>query len=207
MNMIKHLGKKKDSGVKLAVIYMTIPDDPDHCLVADIDSLTDTLRDDLMEVIRSQEGQNTRNLYDLLYRRINRGSGTSILESLHNSRNLMKLRTDEVVMTPTNTETILLSDLNNLIRKINDGTENKDDSEIELERNVRKQQIETIQEDERSNIGKNLLAQADDLESQAKMLVEEAKRKRLQAEEYFPKKKKAVKKVNELTANDVAVKE
>jgi hypothetical protein len=197
MAMLKHIGKKKDSGVKLAVIYMTLPDDNNSCLVADIDSLNDTLKDDLMEAIQSSEGQNSRNLYDLLYRRANRGTGTSILEALHNSRSLLKLRTDEVIMTPSQNDTIMLSELNNMIRKINDGTENKDDSEIEYERNVRKQQVQEMQEDERSNIGKNILAQAEELEIQAKMLMEEARRKRIDAEAYFPKKvnkKKAVEK-------------
>lgn len=189
MAMIKHIGKKTDSGVKLAVIYMTLPDDANSCLVADIDALNDTLKEDLMEAIQSSEGQNSRNLYDLLYRRANRGTGTSILEALHNRRALIKLRTDQVIMTPSGNDTILLSELNNLIRKINDGTEGKDDAVIEIERNVRKQQVQEMQEDERASIGKGILFQADELEIQAKMLMEEARRKRVEAEAYFPKKK------------------
>jgi hypothetical protein len=188
MAMIKHIGKKKDSGVKLAVIYMTLPDDNNSCLVADVDALNDTLKEDLMDAIQSNEGQNSRSLYDLLYRRANRGTGTSILEALHNTRALIKLRTDEVMMTPSQNDVILLSELNNMIRKINDGTENKDDSVIEYERNVRKQQVQEMQEDERANIGKGILVQAEELEIQAKMLMEEARRKRSDAEAYFPKK-------------------
>lgn len=188
MAMLKHIGKKKNSGVKLAVIYMTLPDDSNSCLVADVDSLNDTLKEDLMDAIQSVEGQNSRNLYDLLFRRANRGTGTSILESLHNNRSLIKLRTDEVIMTPTQNDTILLSELNTMIRKINEGTENKDDAEIEVERNVRKQQVQEMQEEERSVIGKNILAQAEELEIQAKMLMDEARRKRMDAEQYFPKK-------------------
>jgi hypothetical protein len=196
MTMLKHIGRKKDSGVKLAVIFMSLQDEPDQCLVADIDSLNDTLKEDLMDAISSTEGQNSRNLYDLLYRRANRGTGTSILESLHNNRSLIKLKTDDVIMTPSKTDTIVLTELNNLIRKINDGTEGKDDAVIEYERNVRKQQVEEMQEDEKSTIGKNLLIQAEEFEIQASMLLEEAKRKRIEAEAYFPKKvnkKKAVK--------------
>ncbi len=196
MTMLKHIGRKKDSGVKLAVIFMSLQDEPDQCLVADIDSLNDTLKEDLMDAISSTEGQNSRNLYDLLYRRANRGTGTSILESLHNNRSLIKLKTDDVIMTPSKTDTIVLTELNTLIRKINDGTEGKDDAVIEYERNVRKQQVEEMQEDEKSTIGKNLLIQAEEFEIQASMLLEEAKRKRIEAEAYFPKKvnkKKAVK--------------
>jgi hypothetical protein len=189
MNMLKHIGKRKDSGVRLAVVFMKLDDEPNNCLVADIDSLNDNLRDDLMEAINSSEGQNSRNLYDILHRRANRGTGTSILESLHNTRSLMKLRTDEVVMTPSSHETILLSELNNLIRKINDGTEDIADEVIEHDRNVRKQHIQDMQEDERTNIGKNLLVQAEELEIQSRMLVEEANKKRKEAQAYLPKPK------------------
>lgn len=203
MNMTKHIGKRKDSGVKLAVIFMKLEDEPNHCLVADIDSLNDNLRDDLMETINSSEGQNSRNLYDILHRRANRGTGTSILESLHNTRSLMKLRTDEVVMTPTNQETILLSELNNLIRKLNDGTEEIDDEIIDFERNVRKQQIVEMQEDERTAIGKNLLVQAEELEIQSKILIEEAKRKRSEAQKYLPKQKATKKPSVKLASKEI----
>jgi hypothetical protein len=202
MTMLKHIGRKKDSGVKLAVIFMSLQDEPDQCLVADIDSLNDTLKEDLMDAISSTEGQNSRNLYDLLYRRANRGTGTSILESLHNNRSLIKLKTDDVIMTPSKTDTIVLTELNNLIRKINEGTEGKDDAVIEYERNIRKQQVEEMQEDEKSTIGKNLLIQAEEFEIQANMLLQEAKRKRIEAEAYFPKKVNKKKVVKPMTAEE-----
>lgn len=183
--MKKHIGKLKESGTSVAVIFMKLPDEPNNCLVVDLDSLNDQMRTELMNVIQSEEGQNSRSIHDLLYRRMFQG-GTSILEALHQDRNIMKRRTDEVIMTPNTENSIPLDKLNEAMERVENNTENLSDEEIQQNKNEYKRRIEEKEVSEREQIGKNLMMEAEDLEAQAQMMVATAKQKREQAKDYFP---------------------
>jgi hypothetical protein len=189
MEFKKHIGKRKESGVRVAVVYMTLPDDPYSALVVDLDSLTDAMRDDLQEIMNSPEAQGVKQLYDILHRRMYRHGG-SLLEALHQNRNMMKVATSDIIMTPHPSHTISLDELNDQIRKIEEGSESVTDEDMQASRNVRKQQIENLQEEEKAAIGRNLLYEATELEEQAKLLMKTAGMKRDEAVKYMPVKKK-----------------
>lgn len=184
--MKRHIGKLTNSGNNVVVVFMHLPDDPKSCLVVDIDSVPDIVRDDVNEIVLSSEAQNSRSIHDLLNRRMHRNGG-SILEYLHMNRHLMKVSTADVTMNPRNDVSIPLNEVNDSIRKMEEGTQDKSEEDIAVERNVKKQQVEKMQENEKESIGKNLLYEADELEIQSSMLLEEAKRKREAAKAYLPK--------------------
>lgn len=186
--MKRHIGKLKNSGNNVVVIFMHLPDEPQNCLVVDVDSVPDIVRDDVNEIVLSNEAQNSRSIHDLLNRRMHRNGG-SILEYLHMNRHLMKVSTDDVMMTPRNDISISLTELNTSIRKMEEGTQDIPDENIEVERNIKKQQIEKMHSSEQESIGKNLIYEAEELEIQSKMLLDEAKRKREQAKAYMPQER------------------
>lgn len=182
MQLVKHVGKRKDSGVRLAIVFMQLPDDPTKCLVVDIDSLTDAVRDDILEIVYSNEAQRSKQLYEILNIKQYYGNKT-YLAALHESRSLMMLPTDEVIMTLDRETTITLSDLNLQLKKINEGTENVPEEVVAAHRNVQKQKFEIAEKDSVRSLAENIMWQAIDLEEQAKLLVADAMRKRKQAEE------------------------
>lgn len=198
--MKKHIGKLKESGTTVVVVFMKLPDEPENCLVVDADSLSDQMRTELLNVINSEEGQNSRSIHDLLYRRMFRG-GTSILEELHQTRSIMKRRTDEVIMMPDNYNQIPLNELNDAMSRVESKTDHMSDEQLQERKNTYKQRIEERETSEREQIGKNLIMEADDLDAQAQMMVSTAKQKREQAKDYLPQPKQQPKTNTKSTPN------
>jgi hypothetical protein len=113
---MKHVGKMKNNGAKVAVAYRTLPGDSGSALVIGTGSLPDSWHDTLMSIIQDPSGQQANELADILaVRRFQDGS--TILTSLHTRGLLKKVPTNLVLMTPTGNPnvTVLLSELNQLI--------------------------------------------------------------------------------------------
>ena len=113
---MKHVGKMKNNGAKVAVAYRTLPGDSGSALVIGTGSLPDTWHDTLMSVIQDPSGQQANELADILAVR-KFPDGRNILEALHVGGHLKKVPTSGVLMTPTGNPnvTVLLSELNQLI--------------------------------------------------------------------------------------------
>ncbi len=60
--MKKHLGIVTNTGVRIAVVFREMPDDPDHCLVAEIDRMPDKYHDAMYEIINSSAAQKVHDL-------------------------------------------------------------------------------------------------------------------------------------------------
>jgi hypothetical protein len=113
---MKHVGKMKNNGAKVAVAYRTLPGDSGSALVIGTGSLPDSWHDSLMSVIQDPSGQEANELADVLaVRRFQDGS--SMLNALHSRGMLKKVPTSMVLMTPTGNPnvTVVLSELNQLI--------------------------------------------------------------------------------------------
>jgi hypothetical protein len=109
--MMKHVGKMKNNGAKIAVVYRTLPGDSGSCLVVGTGSLSESWHDSLMGLIQDPSGQQANELADILaVRRFPDGQG--MLEGLHNRGMLKKVSTNGVIMTPTSNASVLLSELN-----------------------------------------------------------------------------------------------
>jgi len=113
---MKHVGKMKNNGAKVAVAYRTLPGDSGSALVIGTGSLPDTWHDTLMSLIQDPSGQQANELADILAVR-KFPDGRNILEALHVGGHLKKVPTSGVLMTPTGNPnvTVPLSELNQLI--------------------------------------------------------------------------------------------
>lgn len=113
---MKHVGKMKNNGAKVAVAYRTLPGDSGSALVIGTSNLPDAWHDTLMSVIQDPSGQQANELADILAVRKFQ-DGRNILETLHAAGALKKVPTSLVLMTPTGNPnvTVVLSELNQLI--------------------------------------------------------------------------------------------
>ena len=99
--MYKHVGQLSNTGKNVVVVFMQLPDDENHALVIDTDALPDSYNESLRRVLESDEGQNSRQLADILARRMSPdGSNLSLLQKFHEAGRLQKVPVDLVNMTP-----------------------------------------------------------------------------------------------------------
>ena len=111
---LKHVGKMKNNNAKVLVAYRTLPGESDNALVVDVARLTDAQHDELMKVVESNQAQSANELADVLSRRYF-PDGRQMLMALHTDGRLKKVSTSGVIMTPTNSNTVVLSELNQMI--------------------------------------------------------------------------------------------
>lgn len=183
--MRRHYGVT-ETGSRVAVIFMQIPDDPNHCLTVDLYRHTENVvLDELIELIDSDEGQRNLKIYELLNRRRSQ-TGVDILTALHKAGMMTKQKTDNIYMTPDPSTKVRLSEINGNIRKIAEGSTHISDEQKQEERNAH---LHNMQEVERGQIEqkiRNLLYDATELEAQADFFLKEAQKKRTQAESLKP---------------------
>jgi hypothetical protein len=113
-NNMKHVGKMKNNGARVAVAFRTIPGDPHSALVIGTNGLADAYHDSLMSLIESEGAQQANELADVLAVR-KFPDGSNMLEWLHSRGSLKKVPTNLVLMTPDNKSQIQLDELNILI--------------------------------------------------------------------------------------------
>lgn len=99
--MLKHTGQLNNTGKNVVVVFMALPEDADHALVVDTDALPDMYNEALRKVVESVEGQQAKNLADVLARRMAPdGSNMTMLQKFHAANRLMKTPILNVTMTP-----------------------------------------------------------------------------------------------------------
>ena len=111
---LKHIGRIKDSRRKVAVVFRTLPDDPNSCLVCQTEQLKDDDHDLLIKLIESNAGQNAGELADAM-QRTPLTDGSIMLARFHTAGHFTKISTSEIEMTPNTTTTLSLSELNETI--------------------------------------------------------------------------------------------
>lgn len=113
---MKHVGRMKNNGARVAIAYRTIPDDPHSCLVISTQGLGDSYHDTLMSLLESESGQQSNELAEILaVRRF--PDGTVMLGYLHSKGHLRKVPTANVLVTPDSQTSIPLNELNVIIAK------------------------------------------------------------------------------------------
>ena len=111
---MKHIGRIKKTGRKVAVVFRTIPGDPDSALVVQTENIKDADHDKLMTLIESNTGQTADELADAMTR-TPLGDGSMMLNSFHLTGKLTKVSTSDIEMTPDTASTISLDELNKMI--------------------------------------------------------------------------------------------
>lgn len=99
--MTKHVGVLNNTGKNVVVVFMRLPNDPNHALVVDTDALPDQYNESLRKIVESVEGQQAKDLADVIGRRMSPdGSNLTLLEKFHNAGRLEKVPVNLVTMTP-----------------------------------------------------------------------------------------------------------
>ena len=175
MAFIKHIGTHKGTNQRLSVVFLSIPEEKDNALVVYSDSLPDKYHDDFMSAVESPEGQSSRELYEVLTRKLFWHGGT-MLDTLHNEGLLVKMPTSTIIMTPNGQTSIPLDELIEQMSDIEPVTATDTGPTVQERM---EEQVDQSLGDDNKRIAQNLLIQA-------VMLEEEATKKRAEAVEYDP---------------------
>ncbi len=98
--MVKHVGMLNNTGKNVIVVFMSLPDDPNNALVIDTDALPDNYNEALRRIVESNEGQDAKNLGEVIGRRPDIVGDGTLLQKLHNANRLQKVPTSLITMTP-----------------------------------------------------------------------------------------------------------
>jgi len=95
---IKHVGKLKDGGAAIAIIFRTVPGEPKNCLVIGPKFLDENYQVTFMKALESAEGQSAFELgHHLMKSRFT--DGIEILPFLHQGNFIKKMPTEKVIVT------------------------------------------------------------------------------------------------------------
>lgn len=118
--MLKHIGRHSDK--KVVVLYRQVPGEDHMCLVVYSDLLPRIYHDSVMSVLESAVGQQAESLADAIFRSM-MPDGLNALEALHKNGLIKKINTNQVIMTPTASNTVRLDELNGILNEMKKGEE------------------------------------------------------------------------------------
>jgi hypothetical protein len=208
--MLKHVGKHNDK--RCVIVFRKIPDLEHMALVIYSDLLPRMVHDEVMRAVESPQGQEAKEISDVLFRTI-MADGTNCLESLHRNGLMKKVPTNQVLVTPTSNSSVRLDELNDILDEMQKGEEAlKRLQDLDASRGMSGKQAPrkaTIQEiGERrtreaqgntsaaemlsgllsdADLATQRLEQAQKMEESAKQLLAEAERLKAEAESLSPK--------------------
>lgn len=208
--MLKHVGKHNDK--RCVIVFRKIPDLEHMALVIYSDLLPRMVHDEVMRAVESPQGQEAKEISDVLFRTI-MADGHNCLESLHRNGLMKKVPTNQVLVTPTSNSSVRLDELNDILDEMQKGEEAlKRLQDIDSSRGYtgkkapRKAEIKEIGERRTreaqgntsaaemlsgllsdSDLATQRLEQAQKMEASAKQLLEEAARLKAEAESLSPK--------------------
>ena len=211
MKTIKHTGKIKNTGTRVAVVFRTLPGESDQALVLPIHTLPDAYHDSLMNMMETDQAQDSFELGEIMFIR-SFPDGRPMLQAMQQDGRLVKIATDDIVMTPGPNSDIPLSQLNELIAEqkncaIDDlytfvkGAPLRKNTSAE---DMTSENIESGSEAVDEAPVDGVLSDKDlakSYRSQADALYKEAARLRREAEELDPTVKKSSRKKSEIEVN------
>jgi hypothetical protein len=201
MKTMKHIGKIKNTGVKVLVAFRTIPGESNMALVINAAQLPDAQHDSIMSVVESEQAQTAFEFGEILFTRPF-PDGRPMLRGLQAEGRLQKVPTDTVIMTPAIGSEISLDQLNLLIAEqkncsVDDlctfvsGAPNEKVTESNITEKKETESVKPIQASVNTVLDDKDIAKG--LRSQADSLYKEAARLRKQADELDPPQKKTTK--------------
>ena len=114
MGSFKHVGKIKNTGVRVLVVFRTLPGESNMALVLPVANLTDSYHDSIMTVVETDQAQETFEFGEIMFTRTF-PDGRPMLQALQADGRLQKVPTDSVIMAPTTNDNVRLDQLNVLI--------------------------------------------------------------------------------------------
>jgi len=213
MAFIKHVGKHGDR--KVCILFRQVPGEDHMCLVVYPEVLPAHWQDSIQKALESEVAQQSEELADALHRSF-LPDGRPVLGTLHQERMIKKLRTADVIVTPTPNATIRLDELNKMLNDMKQGEEaikkmaendasrglvapevkRKAEAKFKAEQAAKNEPIPSVappalkagQDGALSDrdIAANMLAQAKAMEVNARQLIAEAGRMKKEAEKMDP---------------------
>lgn len=205
MRNLKHVGKIKNTGAKVLVVFRCLPGDTGNALVLPTATLPDSYHDAIIQLVESDQGQDAFEFGEMMFIR-HFPDGRSMLAAMQQDGRLQKVPTEHIIMTPKINVDLPLSELNALIAEqrgvaIDDlpglvsGAPKQDKSSVKAST--------TVSESKAQESAKNLAAPVNEVlsdkdlaksyRSQADAMYKEAARLRKQADDLDPPQKKATK--------------
>lgn len=114
MKSLKHIGKMINTGVKVLVVFRTLPGESDKALVLPTATLPDAQHDAVMNLVETDQAQESFEFGEIMFMR-SFPDGRQMLRACQVDGRLQKVDTDSVIMTPDTTAELKLSELNVLI--------------------------------------------------------------------------------------------
>jgi hypothetical protein len=113
-NPVKHIGRLKNTGVKVITVFRTLPGESDSALVIQVNQLKDEYHDAIMQMLETDQAQEAFEFGEMLFIR-HFPDGRPMLSALQQDGRLQKVSTSNVLMTPTVNAAVQLDQLNVLI--------------------------------------------------------------------------------------------
>lgn len=113
-NPVKHIGRIKNTGVKVLTVFRTLPGESDSALVIQVNQLKDEYHDAIMQLLETDQAQEAFEFGEMLFIR-HFPDGRPMLSALQQDGRLQKVSTSNVLMTPTVNAAVPLDQLNVLI--------------------------------------------------------------------------------------------
>lgn len=203
--ILRHIGKQGDK--KVVVLWRKVPNEDHMALVIYPEVIQASWHDTIMKILEGPVGQQSGNFADALHRN-SLPDGRLILETLHHERIIKKVRTADILMTPTPKDSIRLDELNKMLDEIekgeeafkkmaeNDASRGLVDPAVKRRHEAEYKQSQTVEQAPLTatdngalsdrDIAANNLAQAERMEREAKQMIAEASRLKKDAERMFP---------------------
>jgi hypothetical protein len=204
----KHIGRMKNTGAKVLVVFRTLPGESDSALILPVNQLSDVYHDALMQLVETEQAQDAFELGEIMFIR-HFPDGRPMLTAMQQDGRLQKLSTDMIIMTPMVNSTVPLDQLNILIAEqkncavddlctfVKGGSANTVPSK---KSETVKESVETAAPVRAQAPANAVLTDTDiarSYRSQADAMYKEAARLRKEADALDPPKKKATAKVSE----------
>ena len=202
MKTMKHIGRMKNTGDKVVVIFRAVPGESNQAIVLHPSTLPDAYHDSLMSVLESDQGQESYEFGEIMFNRTF-PDGRQMLVAMEKSGRLKKVATDQVMMTPTPVNEIPLDQINIAIAEqknctvdelctfVSGGPKILDSVSNSRDNPVVQDEISPLEANDTSVLSDKDLAKS--YRSQADSMYKEAARLRKQADELDPPQKKVIK--------------
>lgn len=209
MAFMKHVGKHGDR--KVCILFRQVPGEDHMALIIYPEVLPAHWQDSIQKALESDIAQQAEELADALHRAY-LPDGRPVLETLHQERMIKKVRTGDIIVTPTSQSNIRLDELNKMLNEMklgeaaikkmaeNDASRGLVDPQVkrkaEAEYKAKQTQSTTSAPAFQApaqgalsdrDIAANMLAQAKKMEIEAKQLIAEAGRMKKDAQRMDPR--------------------
>lgn len=202
---LKHIGKIKNTGARVLVVFRTLPGEANMSLVLPTATLPDQYHDSIMKLVETEQAQDAYEFGEIMHIRPF-PDGRPMLRAMQQDNRLQKMATDNVLMTPNPNAEVILADLNVMIAEQKNCTIDdlctfvKGGEAEKVKAQTKSPQVAEAAPVKTQAAANEVLTDSDiakSYRSQADAMYKEAARLRKEADALDPPKKKATAKAEE----------